>query len=682
MRGRGVVAACGLGLIAAVAVLAGCAAPDAAAPQQPVPSSSAEEQAPAEEQASAERPAAELGPEPHVTNTLANATTVAATATTVELEASPTTALAAATTTIELEISPTTTLAAGVTAAEHEASSTSLAATTGDHETAVTTTLVPVTATTTAAAVTAEDQGDPAEPDSISNADDPDAQAIDAADPAVPAVDVGLPAAEEASSPAGEKESSPAVGEESSPVEVEPSSGVEVEPSPAVEKEPSPAGGEAAEAAVPASEVTPYQQALAAARRLAPDFVVPNDCRPPPLDSPYSMPNAPRAYRSGVHAGVDFLCSTPGHPVVSVLDGQVVVALGAYQDPTLQEWDRILGAANALGYTPPYTLAMLSGRYVVVDHGIIDGLGHVVSLYAHLDAVDPGIGVGMAVDAGQRLGGIGNTGTRAGVLGDRHGQLHLHWNFYVDGQYLGAGLSESETRDVYAALFEHATGTGAEPEPGAAAASTGRRDQEGAPSSRPGPAGPGTLTPSGHKPLDQPIPLERALDAATWLSGDVVVPSDCQSVPLRRPSALPNAPRRYRSGIHQGVDFGCSTRGHPVVAALAGRVVMAVGDFEDPTPQQRDRLLDTAAALGATPAYTLVMLYGNHVAVDHGVIDGVGHVMTLYAHLDGLEAGIRPGLRVEAGQRLGTIGNTGTGAGASGSPRGLHLHWELHLDGH
>ncbi len=278
---------------------------------------------------------------------------------------------------------------------------------------------------------------------------------------------------------------------------------------PAVEEEPSRAGAEAPAVAALRSEVTPYQQAVAVASRLAPGFVVPNDCHPPPLDSPYSMPNAPRAYRSGVHAGVDFLCSTAGHPVVSVLDGHVVVAGGDYQDPTLQEWNEILAVATALGSTPAYTFAMLSGRYVVVDHGIIDDVGHVVSLYAHLDAVDPGIAVGMPVDAGQRLGGVGNTGTRAGVLRDPYGQLHLHWNFYVDGQYLGAGLSESETRDVYAGLFKYATGTEPRPGPGTVNAGTGPDDQNvDSFSLRPGPAGPGTLTPSGHKPLDEPISLD------------------------------------------------------------------------------------------------------------------------------------------------------------------------------
>ena len=201
------------------------------------------------------------------------------------------------------------------------------------------------------------------------------------------------------------------------------------------------------------------------------------------------------------------------------------------------------------------------------------------------------------------------------------------------------------------------------------------------PSPSPGPTEPGTVTPSGLKRLTEPASLDKALEAATRLSDSIVVPSDCRHPPLSFPSLLPNAPRAYRSGVHQGVDFECPTLGHPVVAALAGRVVVAEGGFEDPTPLERNRLLDTAAALGATPPYTLMMLYGNHVVVDHGIIDGVGHVVSLYAHLDGLQTGIRAGLRVEAGQPLGTIGNTGTNASASGSTRGLHLHWELHIDG-
>lgn len=635
-------AACGLAFFAvAGAALAGCAARDGDGPQQSA--------APA----ASENRAGEPASDPAVTTTAAQTSdheTAAATGTTATPPATTgTTATPPATTTATAPPETTATTTTGppatttTTAPPETAAATTTTTAPPEAETTTTTTTAPpetpATTTVPPEAVpetgnTAPDEGQPdtAGADQAADNSETSGPSDAAAGEAVPALEGGPPAAEEAA------------------------------------------------AAEPPGVVTPYEKALAAARRLAPGFVVPNDCRPPPLNSPYSMPNAPRAYRSGIHAGVDFLCSTVGHPVVSVLRGQVVVAAGGYVDPTSSEWNELLAVATALGDTPPYTLAMLSGRYVVVDHGIIGDVGHVVSLYAHLDAVDPGIRVGMRVDAGQRLGGVGNTGTRAGVSGDRYGQLHLHWNFYVDDHYLGAGLSAAETREVYAELFKHATG--AAPESSATGSDGTPQQGSGAFAPRPVPAAPGTITPSGRRPLTEPIPFDEALAAAGRLSADVVVPSDCRPVPLDRASALPNAPRTYRSGTHQGIDFGCPALGHPVTAALGGRVVMAVGDFEDPTPLEWNQLLDTAAVLGATPPYTLVMLYGNHVAIDHGIIDGVGHVVSLYAHLDGLEPGIRAGLRVEAGQPLGTIGNSGTYAGASGAVHDqLHLHWELHIDG-
>ena len=204
------------------------------------------------------------------------------------------------------------------------------------------------------------------------------------------------------------------------------------------------------------TEPMSLEQALEAANRLAPEIVVPTDCRPPPLSAPSSLPNAPRAYRAGTHQGIDIGCPTLGHPVVAALGGQVVVAVGDFQDPSPRERNQMLNTAKALGATPPYTLVMLYGRYVVVDHGIIDDVGHVVSLYAHLESVDPGIRPGMWVDAGQPLGGIGNSGTRSGASGSSYEQLHLHWELHIDGQYLGAGLSPADTGTVYTALFKDA----------------------------------------------------------------------------------------------------------------------------------------------------------------------------------------------------------------------------------
>lgn len=60
---------------------------------------------------------------------------------------------------------------------------------------------------------------------------------------------------------------------------------------------------------------------------------------------------------------------------------------------------------------------------------------------------------------------------------------------------------------------------------------------------------------------------------------------------------------------------------------------------------------------------------GNHVIIDHG--DGV---RTTYAHLAEIAYGIEEGVIAQAGDTLGTPGDTGNALG-------VHLHFELHIDG-
>lgn len=173
---------------------------------------------------------------------------------------------------------------------------------------------------------------------------------------------------------------------------------------------------------------------------------------------------------------------------------------------------------------------------------------------------------------------------------------------------------------------------------------------------------------------------ERDLDAARAL-GPLPAPAPC-ATDLDDPDLLPNAPRPYRSGVHRGIDFICGELGHDATTPLAGRVVFA-HDGEEPSPEDRDRLLGEAAALGATPTWTLVALMGRFVVVDHGTLPGAGHVVTVYAHLADIDPRLRLGRPVAAGDRIGGIGNSGTGAAGRGdtSPDSYHLHWELHLDG-
>jgi murein DD-endopeptidase MepM/ murein hydrolase activator NlpD len=94
----------------------------------------------------------------------------------------------------------------------------------------------------------------------------------------------------------------------------------------------------------------------------------------------------------------------------------------------------------------------------------------------------------------------------------------------------------------------------------------------------------------------------------------------------------------WSSGRHTGLDFAAA-EGTPVFAGDSGTVVFA-------------------GSAGA---------YGNMVKIAHG--DGV---RTLYAHLSAIR--VSKGDRVERGQRIGDLGNTGNSSGP-------HLHFEVLNEG-
>lgn len=99
---------------------------------------------------------------------------------------------------------------------------------------------------------------------------------------------------------------------------------------------------------------------------------------------------------------------------------------------------------------------------------------------------------------------------------------------------------------------------------------------------------------------------------------------------------------------HAGVDIGTdkskpytATDGGPVTAVLPGTVVSNYYNN----------------------------LRGWVILIDHGTIKGK-NVKTLYQHLK--QAGSAVGTKVKAGDRIGTMGNTGVGAQ-------LHLHFEIRI---
>jgi murein DD-endopeptidase MepM/ murein hydrolase activator NlpD len=147
-----------------------------------------------------------------------------------------------------------------------------------------------------------------------------------------------------------------------------------------------------------------------------------------------------------------------------------------------------------------------------------------------------------------------------------------------------------------------------------------------------------------------------------------------------RDDLMPNAPREYRWGVHEGIDFypgwNCAPieRGTPVLAAKIGVVVRADHDYQDITAEEMDALLARCEQQGYTDAASLDRLRGRQVWLDHG-----NGIVTRYAHLLDVEVGIEEGVVVRAGQVVGHVGNSGTPEGVTDPNLENHLHFEIRV---
>jgi len=129
---------------------------------------------------------------------------------------------------------------------------------------------------------------------------------------------------------------------------------------------------------------------------------------------------------------------------------------------------------------------------------------------------------------------------------------------------------------------------------------------------------------------------------------------------------LPNSPRAYRAGYHEGIDFPVEA-GTPVLAAKAGTIIRIDGGFTEWSPADEQAAFDAALALGYTPSPTLDHLRGRQVWIDHGK-----GIVTRYAHLSTV-APLRDGDVVTQGELIGAAGSSGYSEG------GPHLHFEIRV---
>ena len=138
---------------------------------------------------------------------------------------------------------------------------------------------------------------------------------------------------------------------------------------------------------------------------------------------------------------------------------------------------------------------------------------------------------------------------------------------------------------------------------------------------------------------------------------------------------MPNAPRDYRQGVHEGVDFypvdNCTAiaKGTPVVAAKDGVVIRSDLEYRDLDAGALARFMADPASEASFDAFR-----GRQVWIDHGK-----GVVTRYCHLSGVAPGIVPGARVKAGQEIAYVGESGTPESVTNPGSENHLHWELRV---
>ncbi len=145
---------------------------------------------------------------------------------------------------------------------------------------------------------------------------------------------------------------------------------------------------------------------------------------------------------------------------------------------------------------------------------------------------------------------------------------------------------------------------------------------------------------------------------------------------------MPNAPRVYRAGIHEGVDFytgyNCAPvqEGTPVLAVKFGTIIRADHDFVEMTPEELDEALSRSKAQGYTDEEALDRFRGRQVWLDHG--DGI---ITRYSHLSDIPPEIQVRNQVEAGVVIGYAGESGTPEANTKPGTEMHLHFEIRVGG-
>ena len=187
-----------------------------------------------------------------------------------------------------------------------------------------------------------------------------------------------------------------------------------------------------------------------------------------------------------------------------------------------------------------------------------------------------------------------------------------------------------------------------------------------------------TLPPAGTVPETPPASTTSPAPTAPANGGAVLsgftypIPGACLP---QGDQLMPNAPREYRNGVHEGVDFygvdNCTAiaLGTPVLAAKPGRAIRVDRNYVDLNPT-------SLAAIMANPTTpeSIDVFRGRQVWVDHG-----GGIVTRYCHLSAVADGLQVGSMVNAGDVIAFVGESGTPESVGNPGHEYHLHFELRI---
>ncbi|MFN8578538.1 MAG: M23 family metallopeptidase, partial [Candidatus Sericytochromatia bacterium] len=168
--------------------------------------------------------------------------------------------------------------------------------------------------------------------------------------------------------------------------------------------------------------------------------------------------------------------------------------------------------------------------------------------------------------------------------------------------------------------------------------------------------------------------LEESLKSLSL--GKLKLPLDNgSSLPLHS-SVYPGARRLYRTGVHEGIDFFENvTTKTPVISSKKGIVLRVDKNYKEIDKKKYDNILKESNSQGYTPPDIEDLLRGRQVVLKHD-----NNLITVYAHLSKVNEDLELNQEIDENDILGYVGNSGTKDGVNHSTKGLHLHFEVHIN--